>query len=74
MYCVKYLTMTFPAGLPAKIGNPVPTSQVRFQQFRAIERFCAEGINKCSDRGEVIVMIYKLLLTVVLERSLVIFG
>jgi len=43
--------MTFPVGLPAKIASPVPTSQVRFQQFRAIERFCVEGSNKRSDRG-----------------------
>jgi len=51
MCCVNYLTMTFPVGLPAKIGDPVPASQVRFQQFRAIERFCVEGSNKRSDRG-----------------------
>jgi len=50
MCCVNYLTMTFPVGLPAKIGNPVPASQVRFQQFRAIERFCVEGSNKRGDR------------------------
>jgi len=43
--------MTFPIGLPAKIGNPLPANQVRFQQFRAIERFCVEGRNKRSDRG-----------------------
>jgi len=43
--------MTFPAGLPAKINDPVPSSQVRFQQFRVIERFCVEGSNKHSDRG-----------------------
>jgi len=43
--------MTFPVVLPAKIDNPVPTSQVRFQQFRVIERFCVEGSNKPSDRG-----------------------
>ena len=35
----------------SKIYNPVPTSQVRFQQFRVIERFCVEGSNKRSDRG-----------------------
>jgi len=44
--------MTFPVGLPAKIDNPVPASQVRFQQFRVIERFCFEGCsNKRNDRG-----------------------
>jgi len=49
--CVKYLTMTFLVGLPAKIDNPVHDSQVRFQQFRVIERFCVESSNKHSDRG-----------------------
>jgi len=52
MSCVKYLTVTFPVGLPTKIDNPVPASQVRFQQFRFIERFCVEGSNKRSDRGQ----------------------
>jgi len=37
--------------LPAKIDNLIPASQARFQQFSAIERFCVEGSNKCSDRG-----------------------
>jgi len=43
--------MIFPVGLHAKIDNPVAASQVRFQQFRAFERFCVEGSNKRSDRG-----------------------
>jgi len=43
--------MTFLVGLPAKIDNPVPASQVRFQQFRVIERFCIEGSNKRSGHG-----------------------
>jgi len=43
--------MTFPVGLPAKIDNPVHASQARFQQFRAIERFCVKGSNKRIDRG-----------------------
>jgi len=51
MCCVKYLTITFLVGLPAKIDNPVPASQVRFQQFRVIERFGVEGSNKHSDHG-----------------------
>jgi len=38
-------------GLPVEVNNAVPTSQVGFQQFRAIERFCVEGSNKHSDRG-----------------------
>jgi len=37
--------------LPVAVSNPVPASQVGFQQFRAIERFCVEGSNKRSDRG-----------------------
>jgi len=37
--------------LPLAVNNPVPTSQVGFQQFRAIERFSVEGSNKRSDRG-----------------------
>jgi len=52
MCFVKYLTVTFSIRLPGKINNPVPVSQVRFQQFRVIERFCVEGSNKRSDRGE----------------------
>ena len=38
-------------GLPVAANNPVPASQVGFQQFRAIERFCVEGSSKRSDRG-----------------------
>jgi len=37
-------------GLLVAINNPVPASQVGFQQFCAIERFCVEGSNKRSDR------------------------
>jgi len=37
-------------GLPVAINNPVPASQVGFQQFRAIQHFCVEGSNKRSDR------------------------
>jgi len=51
MCCVKYLTTTFPVGLPEKTDDPAPVSQVQFQQFRVIERFCVEGSNKRSDRG-----------------------
>ena len=51
MCCVKYLTVTFPVGLPAIIDNPFPTSQVRFQQFHVSERFCVEGSNELSDCG-----------------------
>ena len=50
MCFVKYLTVTFSFGLPAKINNPVPAIQVRFQQFLVTERFCVEGSNKRSDR------------------------
>jgi len=48
---VKYLTVKFSIGLPAKINNFVPASQVQFQQFRVIERFYVEGSNKRSDLG-----------------------
>jgi len=51
MCCVNHLTLTFPVGLPAKIDNPVPASQARFQQFRACERFCVEGSSKRNDHG-----------------------
>jgi len=37
-------------GLPAKIDDLVPASQVRLQQFRVHERFWVEGSNKRSDR------------------------
>jgi len=43
--------MAISAGLPVAVDNPVPASQVGFQQFRGIERFCVEGTNKHSDRG-----------------------
>ena len=43
--------MAISAGLPEAVNNPVPASQVGFQQFRAIERFWVEGSNKRSDRG-----------------------
>jgi len=39
------------AGLPVAVNNPVPASQVGFQQFRAIQYFCVEGSNKRNDRG-----------------------
>jgi len=42
--------MTFPIG-SSKTDDPIPASQVQFQQFRVIERFCIEGSNKRSDRG-----------------------
>jgi len=38
-------------GLPVAVNNPVPASQVGFQQFRAIQRFCVESNNKRRDRG-----------------------
>jgi len=68
MCCVKYLTMTFPVDLPAKINNRVPANQVRFQQFRAIERFCVEGSKKAQWSWGTLVMIYNFLLTVLSER------
>jgi len=40
-------------GLPVVVNNPVPASQVGFEQFGANERFCdcVEGSNTRSDRG-----------------------
>jgi len=32
-------------GWPVAVNNPVPTSQVRFQKFRAIQRFWVESSN-----------------------------
>jgi len=46
------LTVAISTNFSAKINNPVPATQVRFQQFPAIERFCVEGSNKRSDRGQ----------------------
>jgi len=43
--------VTISVGLPVAVNNPLPTSLVGFQQFRATERFCVEGSNKHSDRG-----------------------
>jgi len=51
MCFMKYLTGLFSVGLPLEINNPVPASQVRFQEFRVFESFCVEGSNKHSDRG-----------------------
>ena len=51
MCFVKYLTVTFSVGLPAKINNPVPASQVQFQQFLVIESISLEERNKRSDGG-----------------------
>jgi len=39
------------AGLPVAVNNPVPASQVGFQQIRGIWRFCVEDSNKRSDPG-----------------------
>jgi len=43
--------MAISVGFTVAINNPVSASQVGYQQFRAIERFCVEGSNKRSDRG-----------------------
>jgi len=45
------LIVAISVDLPVAVDNPVPASEVGFQQFRAIERFCVEGSNKRSDRG-----------------------
>jgi len=51
MCFVKHLTNTFSVDFPAKINNPVPAIQARFQQFRVTDRFCVGGSNKRSDRA-----------------------
>jgi len=49
--CLLNISITaISVGLPVAVNNPLLTSQVGFQQFRAIERFCVEGSNKRSDR------------------------
>jgi len=48
---LKILIVVISVGLPVAVNNPVPASQVGFQQFRAIQHFCVEGSNKRSDRG-----------------------
>ena len=37
-------------GFPVAVNKPVPASQVGFQEFRAIQRFCVNASNKQSDR------------------------
>jgi len=51
MWFFKYNRGVF-GWFPAKINNPVSSSQVRFEQFRVIElhTFCVEDSNKRSDR------------------------
>jgi len=62
-------------GLLVAVNNSVPASQVGFQQFRAVERFCVEGSNKRSDRRHYTpAMIYNFLLTVLSERHIRIFA
>jgi len=43
--------LTISVSLPVAVNNPVAASQVRFQKFRAIQRFCVKVSNKHSDRG-----------------------
>jgi len=40
VFCQMFPIMVISVGLPVAVNNPVPASQVGFQQFRAIERFC----------------------------------
>jgi len=44
--------MAISVGMLVAVNNPVPASQLGFQQFRATERFCVEGSNKRNDRGQ----------------------
>ena len=43
--------MAISVSLPVAVNNPVPASQVGFQQFRAIQHFSVEGSNERKDRG-----------------------
>ena len=65
--------MTISVGLHVAVNNPGLGSLVWFQQYRAIERFCAEGSNKRSDRGDSSDDI-QFLLTVLSERHFRIFA
>jgi len=60
-------------GLPVAVNNPVPASQVGFQQLRENQRFCVEGSNKRSDRGHYSYDL-EILLTVLSERHFRIFA
>ena len=65
--------MAISVGLPVAINNPVSASQVGYQQFSAIERFCVEGNNKRSDSGHSSNDL-EFLLTVLSERHFRIFA
>jgi len=43
---VKCLTVAFSVGLLAKIHDPFPASQERFQQFRVIELFALKAATR----------------------------
>jgi len=45
MFFVKYLTVAFSVDFLAKIHNPFPASQERFQQFRVIELFSTSSFS-----------------------------
>jgi len=51
MCFVKYFNCGDFGWFACGVTNPVPASQVGFQQIRAIERFYVKGSNKLSDRG-----------------------
>jgi len=54
-------------GLPVAVNNPVPSSQVQFQQFRVIERFGSKAATNAVSVGTS-VMIENFLMTVLSER------
>ena len=60
--------------LPVAVNNPVPASQVGFQQFRAIERFCVEAAATTAVIVGTPVMIQNVLLTLLSERHFLIFA
>ena len=66
--------MVISVGLPVAVNNPVPASQVGFQQFRAIERFCVEAAATNTVIVGTPVMIQNVLLTLLSERHFLIFA
>jgi len=67
MCFVKYLTVAFSVGLPAKINNLVTASQAQFQQFRVIKHLYVR--RQKQEQQRTLVMIWNFLLTMLSERQ-----
>jgi len=61
-------------GLPVALNNPVPASQVGFQQFRAFNAFSSKAAATNAVIVSTPVMIYNFLPTVLSERHFRIFA